>query len=128
MIKKVEHIAIIVNDIDESINYYSTMFDFELRVRGSNERREMAFLSHKNQRDFEIELIKDLIDLGDYSNKSVVNHVAFTVENLEEAMNFYKEKGVTFTTETPNIAIDGAKTIFFYGPNKELLQFVQPNK
>lgn len=126
MIKKVEHIALVIKDIDKSIEYYSRMFNFELRARGKNERREMAFIRHKDQPDFEIELIKDLVDLGTYSEQGIVNHLAFTVENLDEAISHYKKQGVTFNSEKPNIAIDGAKTIFFYGPDRELLQFVQP--
>lgn len=98
MIKKVEHIALIIKDIDKSIEYYSRMFNFELRARGKNERREMAFIRHKDQPDFEIELIKDLVDLGNYSEKGIVNHLAFTVENLDEAISHYKKLGVTFNS------------------------------
>lgn len=37
MIKKVEHVAIVVKDMDKAIDFYSTLFDFDLRVRGTNE-------------------------------------------------------------------------------------------
>lgn len=128
MIKKIEHVAIIVADMDQSIEFYCTMFDFVLRTRGKNERREMAFLKHKDYPDFEIELIKDLISQGEYSGKGIVNHLAFTVENMDEAINYYKDKGIVFHSENPNTTIDGGKAIFFSGPNQELLQLVQPNK
>jgi lactoylglutathione lyase len=128
MIKKLEHVAIMVKDMDKSIEFYSNMFNFILRTRGKNERREMAFLKQKDHPDFEIELIKDLNVEGDYSDSGIVNHLAFTVENIQEAMTYYKEKGIQFNTENPNISIDGAKVIFFNGPNQELLQLVQPNR
>lgn len=128
MIKKVEHVAIVVKDMDKAIDFYSSLFDFDLRVRGTNEKREMAFLSHKDQPDFEIELIRDLVSEISYSEIGIVNHLAFTVENIEVAMKHYQSKGIEFNSDVPVIAIDGAKVVFFNGPNQELLQLVQPNK
>ncbi|RXT05808.1 VOC family protein [Ammoniphilus sp. CFH 90114] len=129
MMIKLEHVALIVKDMDASINYYCQMFGYELRTRGENQVREMAFLFHKNQPGVELELIRDLDPTKhNYSEKGIVNHLAFTVENMEEAISHYQDKGIQFLTDQPNTAIDGAKTIFFYGPNQELLQFVQPSK
>jgi len=128
MIKKVEHVAIMVKNMDEAIAYYSEMFGFKLRDRGQSPTKDMAFIYHENHPGFEIELIQDLVPLGDYSDKGIVNHLAFTVDNIEEAMAYYKEKGIQFTTETPNTGVGGSKTLFFYGPSQELLQFVQPAK
>lgn len=128
LIKKIEHVAIVITNMDQSIQYYTTMFGFEVRVRGSNERREMAFLRHVDFPDFEIELIRDLQSITTYAEVGIVNHLAFTVENIEEAMAYYKEKGVEFLSDSPNEAIDGAKVIFFKGPDQELLQLVQPIK
>jgi lactoylglutathione lyase len=128
MIKKVEHVALIVTDMEKSIAYYSSMFGYQLRTRGQSPTRDMAFIYHENQPGFEIELIKDLQPMGDYSDKSIVNHLAFTVENIEDAIQFYREKGIQFNSDKPNTAVDGAKTIFFYGPDRELLQFVEPNE
>lgn len=124
-IKKVEHVAIIVSDMEKSIEFYTKFFSFEVRQRGQNPRREMTFLSNPNQPGFEIELIRDLVPSGPYNEKGLVNHLAFTVDNIIEVMDFFKENGMEFHTETPNIAIDGAKTIFFSGPNQELLQLVE---
>ncbi|SDO33554.1 lactoylglutathione lyase [Paenibacillus sp. yr247] len=126
MIKKVEHVAIIVKNIEKSIQYYSDMFGFTLRKTGKNSRREMAFLKLDNHPGFEIELILDIIPQGDYADKGIVNHLAFTVDNIQEAIQYYRGKGIVFHSVEPNNAFDGAKTIFFNGPNGELLQFVEP--
>lgn len=123
-----EHTAVIVKDLDESIKYYIEMFGFELRTRGKNELRDMAFLFHTDYPQFEIELIEDLKKEVKYEEVGIVNHLAFTVEDIFAAINYFKEKGVTFKSETPNTAIDGARTIFFYGINDELLQLVQPTR
>lgn len=128
MIRKAEHVALIVTDMDKSIEYYTSMFGYRVRTRGQSKVREMAFLYRDDQPDFEIELIRDLVDQGEYVPKGIVNHLAFTVDTIEEAIRYYREKGIQFLTETANPSIDGGKTIFFYGPNQELLQLVERNR
>lgn len=125
MIKEVEHVALIVTDMDHSISYYSSMFGFTLQTRRQNQTREMAFLKHDQQPGFEVELIRDLDQQDGYSDRGIVNHLAFTVEDIKVAIRFYREKGIIFHSETYDTASDGTKTIFFYGPNGELLQLVE---
>ncbi|QRG67293.1 VOC family protein [Brevibacillus choshinensis] len=126
MIRKAEHVAMIVTEMDRSIAFYQEMFGYQVRLRGQSPIREMTFLYHDNQPGFEIELIRDLTPMGDYSEQGLVNHLAFTVDDIDEAINHYREKGIEFKTETPNPSLDGGRTIFFYGPDRELLQFVEP--
>jgi lactoylglutathione lyase len=126
MIVKIEHTAIIVKDLEKSINYYSEMFGYKLRTKGNNGKRHMAFIFLENQPGIEIELIQDIEPVVNNSHTGVVNHLAFTVENMEEAIRFYQQKGIEFKTEQPNPTLDGGKNIFFDGPDGELLQLVQP--
>nr|WP_263323723.1 VOC family protein [Neobacillus sp. Marseille-Q6967] len=128
MIKKVEHVALIVTDMEKAISYYTSMFGFTLRTRRQSKYRDLAFLKHDQQPGFEIELIRDLVLQEEYSDRGIVNHLAFTVENIENAIQFYKEKGISFNSETYDTANDETKTIFFYGPNRELLQLVERGK
>jgi lactoylglutathione lyase len=125
MIQKIEHIAIIASDLDTSIDFYKNLLGFTLRSRGKKgNRREIAFLYLETDPTMEIELIMDLIPLGEYDTKGIVNHLAFRVENMDQAITHYKQKGITFATDEPTVTLDGSKTIFFNGPNGELLQFV----
>ncbi|MBU8907625.1 VOC family protein [Desertibacillus haloalkaliphilus] len=128
MIKKLEHTAIIVKDIEESIDYYCDMFGFKLRAKGDNGIRYLAFLYHEHQPEVEIELMQDMKEGTEYSSVGIVNHLAFTVDHIEESIDYYKKKGVVFNSETINRSVDGAKTIFFHGPNGELLQLVEPTR
>ncbi|WP_374988214.1 VOC family protein [Priestia megaterium] len=43
MIKKMEHTAIIVGDMDETIHYYGDMFGFKVRLQGSTEKKRDGF-------------------------------------------------------------------------------------
>ncbi|MDR7317962.1 hypothetical protein [Brevibacillus nitrificans] len=47
---------------------------------------------------------------------------------IDEAIASYREKGITFKTEGPTPSLDGGRTIFFDGPEGELLQFVERGK
>ncbi|MFC5589406.1 VOC family protein [Sporosarcina soli] len=125
MIRKMEHVAIIVKDMDQSIQFYSEMFGFTVRLRGNNPNREMAFLYLEAQPNMEIELIQDIDPVGEYDESGIVNHLAFTVDDLDASIRYYREKGIVFTSEEPKPTLEGGRMILFKGPNEELLQFVE---
>ncbi|GAB1795024.1 MULTISPECIES: VOC family protein [Priestia] len=125
MIKKMEHTAIIVGNMDETIHYYCDMFGFKVRLQGSNEKREMAFLYLEEQPGIEIELIRDIDPIGEYNKSGIVNHLAFTVEDINKAIQHYKSKGIEFLSPEPQPTLEGGRMILFHGPNDELLQLVE---
>ena len=94
MIQKMEHVAIMVLDMDESIEFYCDILGFSVRLRGSKPDREMAFLYMKSQPNMEIELIQEKIETAQYSETGIVNHLAFTVGNIDETIQFLKEKEI----------------------------------
>ncbi|MED3879664.1 VOC family protein [Priestia megaterium] len=125
MIKKMEHTAIIVGNMDETIHYYGDMFGFKVRLQGSTEKREMAFLYLEEQPGIEIELIRDINPIGEYNKSGIVNHLAFTVEDINKAIQHYKSKGIEFLSPEPQPTLEGGRMILFHGPNDELLQLVE---
>ncbi|WP_338449797.1 VOC family protein [Niallia oryzisoli] len=125
MIRKMEHVAIMVRDMDQSIRFYSELFGFNVRLRGSKPDREMAFLFLETQPDMEIELIHEKTAAEEYSETGIVNHLAFTVENIDETIQFLKEKEITFTSDEVKPTLEGGRMIIFYGPSRELLQLVE---
>jgi len=125
MIRKMEHVAIMVRDMDQSIQFYSEIFGFNVRLRGSKPDREMAFLYLEAQQDMEIELIQEKMAAVEYSETGIVNHLAFTVENIDETIQFLKEKEIVFTSDEVKPTLEGGRMILFHGPNQELLQLVE---
>jgi len=125
MIKKMEHTAIIVGNMDETIDYYGGMFGFKVRLQGSTEKREMAFLYLEEQPGIEIELIRDIDPIDEYNKSGIVNHLAFTVEDINKAIKHYKNKGIEFLSSEPQPTLEGGRMILFHGPNDELLQLVE---
>jgi lactoylglutathione lyase len=125
MIQKMEHVAIMVRDMDESIRFYSDILGFNVRLRGRKPDREMAFLYLDTQQSMEIELIQELTEETKYSETGIVNHLAFTVENIEETIRYMREKDIVFMSDEVKSTLEGGRMILFHGPNRELLQLVE---
>lgn len=125
MIKRIEHVGIIVSNMDESITFYENLLSFKLRIRVINNQKEIVFLSHDGLPGFEIELIRHLQPTTSYSEHGLVNHLAFIVSDMDKTVYDYKQRGIVFETDEPKRGINGRKTIRFRGPNKEMLQLVE---
>ena len=85
MIQKLEHIGIMANDMDESIRFYTEVLGLQLVKRAPlNETVELAFLSFPGQESVQVELIGR--DTSSTPYEGLVNHLAFTVPDLQAAM------------------------------------------
>jgi lactoylglutathione lyase len=120
---KMEHVGIMVNDMDESLAFYQNILGLELRNREwLNDSIELAFLFFPEQPSVEVELVYG----GPVENEGIVNHLAFTVENIEAELVRFKEAGVKLVDEEPRSILNGTvKIAFFQGPNGEKLELVE---
>jgi lactoylglutathione lyase len=120
---KMEHVGIMVKDMDESLAFYQNILGLELRNREwLNETVELAFLYFPEQPSVEVELVYG----GPVENEGIVNHLAFTVENIAAELERLKEAGVKLVDEEPRVILNGTvKIAFFQGPNGEKLELVE---
>jgi lactoylglutathione lyase len=120
---KMEHVGIMVNDMDESLAFYQNILGLELRNREwLNDTVELAFLFFPEQPSVEVELVYG----GRVENEGIVNHLAFRVENIEAELVRFKEAGVKLVDEEPRSILNGTvKIAFFQGPNGEKLELVE---
>jgi lactoylglutathione lyase len=123
LLVKMEHVGIMVKNMDESLAFYQNILGLELRNREwLNESIELAFLFFPEQPSVEIELVNG----APAENEGIVSHVAFTVENIEAELVRLKEAGVTLIDEAPLTVLNGSvKIAFFYGPDGEKLELVE---
>jgi lactoylglutathione lyase len=128
MIQRVEHVGIMVTDMDESIRFYEDLLDFKVRIRVNNGDQELVFLEHHGLAGFEIELIRDIIPTITYTEYGLVNHLAFAVDHIDSVITSLRKRGVQYLTNKPKRGINGRKTIRFKGPNGESLQLVEARK
>lgn len=123
--KKLEHIGIMVRDMDESIRFYEEALGMKLDRRvAANGPVELAFLTFPGQESVEVELISGRFD-DTLSEHGLVNHLAFTVEDIDAEMERLRGFGVRWIDETPRTILHGIKIAFFYGPNGERLELFQ---
>jgi lactoylglutathione lyase len=120
---KMEHVGIMVKDMDESLAFYQNILGLELRHREwLNDTVELAFLFFPELPSVEVELVYG----GPVENEGIVNHLAFRVENIETELVRFKEAGVKLVDEEPRSIFGGTvKIAFFQGPNGEKLELVE---
>ena len=125
MIKKLEHIGVMVKDMDASFKFYTEIIGMELRDKVKlDEEVELGFLSFPGSDNIEIELISRGHD--GMSNEGKVHHIAFTVSDIEQEVERLKQHNVKLLDESPRVILNGIKIAFFFGPDDERLEYFQP--
>ncbi|MBP1931657.1 VOC family protein [Ammoniphilus resinae] len=121
--KRLEHVGIMVKDLDLSIQFYQKAFGLVLRRRQFlNETVELAFLHFPEQADMEIELVagRNMDEV-----EGLVNHLAFRVDNISEEIERLTKMGVEMVDTESRLILGDVKIAFFKGPNGEKLELVE---
>ena len=117
-ILKIDHLGIAVNSIDEGCKFWSDVLDLKLEGKETVEAQKVttAFLPVGES---EVELLESTSSDGPiakYIEKKGqgIQHIAFRVANIEEALAELKEKGVKLIDEKPRQGAGGAKIAFLH--------------
>lgn len=96
MIKDLDHVAIVVSDMDRSIKFYTEVLGLGLILDGRpGGGKKKCFLGTKSKAIVALSEDKNrLKQKGEYIDG--VNHVAFGVDNAEKSSQVLKDKGVSF--------------------------------
>ncbi|MFH1489823.1 MAG: methylmalonyl-CoA epimerase [Pseudomonadota bacterium] len=117
-IKHIDHIGIAVRDMEKAGKFYTDILG--LRIQGfenvADQKVNVAFLPIT---DSELELLESTGPDGPVakyidSRGEGVQHVAFRVENIEEALAELKAKGVRLIDERPRHGAGGARIAFIH--------------
>lgn len=115
---KLDHVGIAVKNLDETLKFYTDVLGLELsEVEVVEEQKvKVAFLPIG---DTEVELLESTSEDGPIAkyierNGEGVQHLAFLVENLEEAIKDMQEKGMKMIDEMPRYGAGGAKIAFMH--------------
>ena len=115
---KVDHIGIAVNSIEEGKKFWTDVL--ELKFEGSETVEEQkvttAFFPVGES---EVELLESTAPDGPVAKHiekkgEGVQHIAFRVENIEEALAELQEKGIRLIDEKPRTGAGGAKIAFLH--------------
>lgn len=119
MVRKIEHIGIIVKDLETSIKKYVSLLGLEVKeieeAKVENSINRLAFLPIG---ETNIELIqtagKTALDADFLRERGDgIHHIAFEVENLDKTFNELRSQGVEFVYDKILAGSRGSKCAFF---------------
>ncbi|MDL2269872.1 methylmalonyl-CoA epimerase [Desulfosarcina sp. OttesenSCG-928-A07] len=117
-ILKIDHLGIAVNSMEEGKSFWSGILglDFSGTETVAEQKVTTGFFPVG---DSEVELLESTAPDGPvakYIEKrgQGIQHVAFRVENIEEALAELKAKGVALIDQEPRIGAGGAKIAFLH--------------
>jgi catechol 2,3-dioxygenase-like lactoylglutathione lyase family enzyme len=121
MIRGIDHIELIVRDVEEFVTFFQKL-GFKLLTRTSHHGASAELqLPGDHQPIFEIHQVSGEENIG-------VNHIAFKVDNAQEAYTELQSKGVT-SLRPPNFVVPtGRTTVNFRDPDGWRLQLVDAER
>ena len=119
-ILKIDHLGIAVNSLEEGSKFWSDVLALKLHGSETGEEQKVttAFFPVGQS---EVELLVSTSPDGPIAKfieknggKGGFQHVAFQVENIEEALAELQEKGVALIDKTPRMGAGNCKTAFLH--------------
>ncbi|SLM31305.1 conserved hypothetical protein [Desulfamplus magnetovallimortis] len=117
-VTKIDHLGIAVKSIEDGKEFWTDVLGLEFAGTETVEAQKVttAFLPVGES---EVELLESTAPDGPvakYIEKKGegVQHIAFRVENIEEALQELKDKGIRLIDETPRMGAGGAKIAFLH--------------
>jgi len=117
-ILKIDHLGIAVNAIEEGKTFWSDVLGLDFAGSETVEEQKVT-TGFFPVGDSEVELLESTAPDGPiakYLEKKGpgIQHVAFRVANIEDALAELKEKGVKLIDQKPRIGAGGAKIAFLH--------------
>ena len=123
MIKKLLHTRMRVNDMEETLLFYTDVMGLELVERKLSPRgSELAFLKVPGS--------EELIEICSFPASGRVHlqedliHLAFEVEDLDDTIACLKENGIPIT-DGPTVTSSGSRFCFIDAPDKYEIELIE---
>ena len=118
MLKKIDHIGIAVNSLEEVLPIYRDLFGREAddSLDFPSQKVKIAFFSAGESSIELLEPTSDDSPISKFLQKRGpgVHHICYRVENLDESIANLKEKGYKPLDETPRPGAHNTKVCFFH--------------
>ena len=117
MIQKIHKIAVITDDIEGAVQFYTQKLGLTVLERFENEDDDdYVFLDAGG-------IMLELMPQKTMGQEPGFHHISFKVDSVEDSTQELKDKGVTITKEPFDAGGDTGITLgFFSGPNEMNLQ------
>jgi methylmalonyl-CoA epimerase len=117
-VKHIDHIGIAVKSIEQAGKFYTDVLGLRITdiENVADQKVNVAFLPIT---DSEVELLQSTRDDGPVAKfidakGEGIQHIAYRVENIEEALAELKAKGIRLIDEKPRKGAGGAKIAFIH--------------
>ncbi|MEW9052599.1 MAG: VOC family protein [Neobacillus sp.] len=123
--KKIDHVGVMVKDIDSAIKFYQDVVGMELKnkFQHTDEALTLAFLGFNGSDETELELIQGYNDSLPEEGK--VHHFAVTVDDVEAEFERIKGLNVQLIDQEITTLPNGYRYFFVHGPEGEWVEFFQ---
>lgn len=118
MVRKVDHIGVAVSNLEEALKIYTEVLGLKLHGTEVVEEQKVrvAFLPVG---DTEIELLESTDPEGPIAKfiekrGQGMQHIAFRVDDIDEALERMRQKGVRLIDEKPRYGAGGARIAFLH--------------
>jgi lactoylglutathione lyase len=119
------HVSITVKDMDDSIRFYTDVIGLKLRTRREipENKAEIAFLTD-DQSDVQLELTY-WNEKKDWNQGDELDHLAFGVPDMNQAMKWFKDNNVEITKEPYSLRGSTTRIAFIADPNGIWLEIIE---
>lgn len=116
---KWHHAGILVRNLNDSIQFYKQMFRFSCEQYITFQDEKIVFLQNG---DVRIEMIESEENLVPFNS----THIAWRVEDVDDWIRKLMGKGL-YPSEGPYNVGNGWVTVFYEGPDHEIIELIQSN-
>jgi methylmalonyl-CoA/ethylmalonyl-CoA epimerase len=129
MLQQIDHLGIAVKNLDETVAFYRQVMGLEVTSTQVFNGMKLAFL---RVGDSELELLEDLTPDGAIARHVAkrgegIQHVAYRVDNIEQALQEMRAKGIALIDERPRPGARNARVAFLHPKSTKgvLIEFVE---
>jgi methylmalonyl-CoA/ethylmalonyl-CoA epimerase len=130
MLQQIDHIGIAVKNLDETVAFYRQVMGLEVSSTEVFNGMKIAFLRIGNS---ELELLEDLTPEGAIARHVAkrgegIQHIAYRVDNIEQALRDLRAKGIALIDERPRPGARQARVAFLHPKSTKdvLIELVEP--
>ncbi len=118
MLKNIDHLGIAVNNLSDSMDLYENILGLECHGQETVEDQEVNVAFYKIG-DTKIELLESTSSNGPIARHIVargqgLQHIAYSVANIEEAISDLMAKGIIMLDKTPRFGAGGSRIAFLH--------------
>ena len=118
MVRKVDHIGVAVSNLEEALKIYTDVLGLTLHGTEVVEEQKVR-VAFMPVGDTEIELLESTDPEGPIAKfiekrGEGIQHIAFRVDDIEEALEQMRRKGVRLIDEKPRYGAGGARIAFLH--------------